>query len=66
MKTNAYLYGEDVEVPEIPQEIVVKRIEALNYNLEKLQNVHYLERDMERIRAVIKAIRFWLNIDYNE
>ena len=66
MKTNAYLYGEDVEVPEIPQEIVAKRIEALNDNLEKLQNVHYLERDMERIRAVIKAIRFWLNIDYNE
>ena len=66
MKTNAYLYGKDVHVPEIPQEIVAKRIEALNDNLEKLQNVHYLERDMERIRAVIKAIRFWLNIDYNE
>ncbi len=63
MRTNEYLYGADVEVPEIPAEITVRRVEALNDNLTELLKVHYFVRDNARVDAILKAIEFWENIN---
>jgi len=41
MKTNEYLYGKDVEVPEIPPEVKMRRIELLNEKLEELLDVPF-------------------------
>jgi len=54
-----YLYGSDVEVPEIPRDIIMRRIEILRDNLEKLLNHSYHIRDNDRVRAILKAISFW-------
>jgi len=66
MKTNSYLYGKDIEVPAIPEEIIVRRVEALKENLEELMDVPYLQRDGARVRAVVKAIHFWEDINSEE
>ena len=63
MKTNEYLYGEGVEVPEIPAEIKVRRIELLNERLNELLEVPYHMRNSIRVKAVMCAIEFWENID---
>lgn len=65
MKTNIYLYGEDAEVPDIPPEVIVRRIEALKDNLEELLEVDYHIRDGARCNSIIKAIKFWENINDN-
>jgi len=62
-KSNEYLYGEDIEVPEIPQEIVVRRIELLNEHLEEILAEPYFSREAFRCNAVIKALSFWENIN---
>ena len=59
MLTNEYLYGTEVEVPEIPAELIVRRLELLNDNLELLLEVDYRVRDNERVAKVIDAIKFW-------
>ena len=61
--TNDYLYGEEVEVPEIPQEIVTRRIELLKDNLARLLDHSYYTRDGARVEKVLKAIRFWETIN---
>ncbi len=61
--TNAYLYGEEVEVPEIPQEIIMRRIELLKDNLAELLDHSYYTRDGARVEKVLKAIRFWETIN---
>lgn len=66
MKNNAYLYGEDVEVPEIPAEVIVRRIELLKEHLEELLEIDYKTRDLERIRHVVKAISFWEKLSMGE
>ena len=58
MKDNIYLYNTE-DVPEIPREFVVRRVELLNEHLTELLEVHYRERDIQRYQAVVKAIRFW-------
>jgi len=63
MKTNEYLYGENVEIPVIPSEIKMRRIELLNDKLEELLEVPYHSRNTIRVNAVLKAIDFWQNID---
>lgn len=63
MKTDAYLYGVEVEVPDIPQEIVVRRLELLEDNLTELLKVHYSKRDLSRISAVDRAKDFWSKIN---
>ena len=55
---NKYLYDID-EVPELPEDIVLKRLELLDTHLRKLNDCHFRERDMTRRNAVIKAIDFW-------
>jgi hypothetical protein len=63
MKTNAYLYGEDTEVPEIDSYIVSRRIELLKDNLDELLEVHHLKRDGKRVNTILSAIRFWESIN---
>jgi len=63
VKDNTYLYGEDVEVPSIPEEIIMRRTEALKEHLHELLDHSYHIRDGERVSAVIKAIHFWENIN---
>jgi len=61
--TSSYLYGEDVEVPEIPAEIIVRRVEILNDTLTELLAVHYIDRDTERVYKVLKEIELWQTIN---
>jgi len=63
--TNEYLYGEEVEVPDIPAEIIMRRIEALKENLAELLEHSFYTRDGNRCNAVIKAIKFWETINEN-
>ena len=58
-----YLYGKDVEVPSIPADIIMRRVELLNDNLEELLDVPFFKRDGLRVNAVIKAKEFWLKIN---
>jgi hypothetical protein len=60
---NEYLYGSDVEVPEIPGDIIVRRLELLQDNLRELLDHSYHTRDGERVNAVLKAIDFWEKIN---
>ena len=59
LKSNEYLYGSDVEVPEFPQDVIMRRIELLNDNLRELLEHSYYTRDNDRVAAVLKAIDFW-------
>ena len=63
MLTDRYLYGTEEEVMEIPEEVIVRRVELLRANIDELLKVHYFERDNERINKVLKAIEFWTNIN---
>jgi len=58
---NKYLYGTD-DVPDIPAEVVMRRLELLNDALAEVKDMHYLARDNERKNAILKAIQFWENI----
>jgi len=58
MHDNIYLYGTD-DIEPIPSHVIMRRLELLDEMLYELQEVHYLERDFKRIRAVTKARKFW-------
>jgi len=66
MKSNEYLYGTDVEVPEVPAYIAMRRISLLEDNLEELLKVNYMERDSKRVAKVQKAIDFWRKLGENK
>ena len=61
-----YLYGVDVEVPEIPQEIIMRRVELLRDNLEELLDHSWHTRDANRCNKILKAIDFWEHINDKE
>lgn len=63
MKDNSYLYGTDVGVPEIPADIIMRRVELLKEHLAELIEVEPMLRDGKRCNDVIKAIRFWETIN---
>jgi len=63
MKSNSRLFGEDVEVPEFDELILIRRIELLQDNLADLLGVHYMERDDKRIREIGKAIHWHQQIN---
>ena len=63
MISNSYLYGDGVDVDEIPAEIIVRRVELLKDNLSELLDQSYHTRDGVRCNAILKAIRFWENIN---
>ena len=58
-----YLYGKDVDVPEIPAEVIMRRLELLDEHLEELFTLPMIERDGARCNAVIRAKNFWLKIN---
>ena len=62
MKTNKYLYGENIEVPELDAYVIARRIELLEDNLAEILMDDYMTRDLARIRAIEKAKSFWINI----
>jgi hypothetical protein len=57
-----YLYGTE-DVPEIPQEVIDERITLLEINLARLLDHSFYTRDAARANAVLKAIKFWQNIE---
>ena len=63
MKTNEYLYGKDITVPKIPQEVIDSRIDCLKKHRAKLFMVPMLARDTNRYNKVIQAIDFWESIN---
>ena len=63
MTKHEYLYGKDAEVPSIPADIIMRRVELLNDHLEELLDVPFYKRDGKRVNAVIKAKEFWLKIN---
>ena len=56
MKSNAYFYGEGVEVPEFPADILMRRIELLKEKRAELYEPHYMNRDEDHIREIDEAI----------
>ena len=62
IKSNDYLYGEDVDVPLLDAEVVMRRIALLSEHLEELYRPHYTKRDEARIRDVTKAKTYWINM----
>jgi 3-dehydroquinate dehydratase len=66
LRSNEYLYGEGVEVPPIPKDVIEARLDVLNKHLKKLLEVNQLKRDGSRCNAVIKAIKFWTDINLKE
>ena len=63
MRSNEYLYGKDVEVPEIDPLVVVRRIELLKDNLSELLEHSFYTRDGARCNKIIKAIKHYENIN---
>lgn len=57
-KSNSYLYDTE-DVPEIPKEVVDKRLKLLNTHLDKLLEVHYVNRNGKKVGDVMNAISFW-------
>jgi hypothetical protein len=62
-KDNEWLYGKDIEVPDIPQDIICRRIELLNDHLTELLDVLWVKRETRRISDIINAINFWTEIN---
>lgn len=54
-----YLYGKDIEVPEIPAELIMRRVELLKENRCELLKVDLHTRDGNRITNITNAITFW-------
>ncbi len=65
MKTKEYLYGIDAEIPDIPAEIIVRRVETLNEQLAEELDKSYFTRDNARVYAIASAIDFWEKINDN-
>lgn len=62
MHSNEFLYGEDVEVPELDALVITRRIELLKDNLELELEKPYMQRSTYKIIAIEKAIRWWENM----
>ncbi len=65
MNTKEYLYGVDADVPDVPAEVTVRRIEILNEELAEELDKHYFVRDNTRVYDIAKAIDFWEKINDN-
>ena len=69
MKTNAYLYGEDIEVEEIPAEVILSRVVPLEEHFDEILEIPLEVRTYEQIvqmGEIAKAIKFWENINSKE
>jgi len=63
MHSNAYLYGEGVEVPEIDPYVIIRRLELLDDSLTDVNAVNIKDRDYEKRNEILEAIQFWENIN---
>ena len=59
MHNNEYLYGKDVEIPQLDTNVIMRRIELLSNNLSELLEHSYYTRDTRRVDAVLKAMKYW-------
>ncbi len=66
LSQEVYLYGEGVNVPQVPAEVVMRRVELLDEHLTELYEPDMLLRNGKRINDVIKAKNFWLKINVLE
>jgi len=66
MSKQEYLYGKDSDIEPIPEEIIMRRIEALEEHLSELLEVDMFQRDGKRCNSVIRAIQFWRRINEAE
>lgn len=68
MVTHEYLYGGDNidEVPDIPQDIIMRRVEMLKEHMAELLAVDYKNRDFKRVDDISSAIDFWNKINSKE
>ena len=58
-----YLYGKEFVALDVPQEVVNSKLEVLSEQLAiHLEHSFYI-RDGKRVNAIIKAIKFWENIN---
>lgn len=63
MLKNSELFGEAVEVPEFDALVIARRLGLLTDHLEILLDHSYHIRDNDKIRRVLKAIRWHENIN---
>ena len=58
-----YLYGAyGDDLPPIPADVSMRRIEALREHLAELLEHSYHTRDNQRVSSVLKAVSYWENI----
>ena len=61
-----YLYGKDVVVPDIPDDVIFSRVSLLREHLSKLNRIPFAERtydDIKQTNAVSKGIKFWNDLN---
>ena len=63
LSKHEYLYGKDAEHIEVPDYIIMRKIEQLREHLKELMDEPYMTRDEERANAVMKGIAFWNSIN---
>ncbi len=66
MQSNSYLYGEGVEVEEIPAEVILSRLTPLKEHFSELHEIPLAKRtykDIQQMNEVAKAIKFWNDIN---
>jgi len=62
-KTNERLYGKDVEVPKVPEYVVMRKIELLNDNLDSIMETKGIDRDRKQCKEIKDSIEFWSHIN---
>ena len=62
MLTNEFLYGSEAP-PDIPADIVARRVELLKEHQDILLAVDPMKRETYRLHSVSKAISYWQNIN---
>ena len=69
MLTDEYLYGKEVEVPVIPEYVIMRRVELLKDHLSELLDQSFNNRSYEdqiKIGRVLRAIDFWDGISKSQ
>ena len=65
VKTTEFLYGDETP-PDIPEDIIMRRIEILKEHQDILLAVDPMERETYRLHSVSKAISYWSSINKNK
>ena len=64
MLKTEFLYGDEIP-PDIPADIIMRRVQLLKEHQEILLAVDPMERETYRLHSVGKAISFWSSINKN-